>query len=94
MLKSQGANAPDGAADYVINGKMIGGFAVVAYPAEYGSSGIMTFLVNHRGVVYQRDLGPDTERLAKAIQSFDPGPGWEAVSSTGTAVTATGGVAQ
>jgi hypothetical protein len=59
-----------------VNGKLIGGFAVVAYPAEYGNSGIMTFLTNHDGVVYQRDLGDDTEKVAQSMKEFDPGPEW------------------
>lgn len=77
MLKSQGADAPGGALDYVVNGNMIGGFAAVAYPADYENSGIMSFMVSHAGVVYQTDLGPDSAEIAKAMQSFDPGEGWE-----------------
>jgi hypothetical protein len=61
LLRSQGAHASGGAFDYVVRGKMLGGFAVAAYPADYGNSGVMTFLVHHDGVVYQKDLGPDTE---------------------------------
>jgi hypothetical protein len=76
LLTSQGPNAQGGAMDYEIQGRMIGGFGVVAYPADYGDSGIMTFIVNHDGVVYQKDLGDDTEKLAKAMTTFDPGPGW------------------
>ena len=65
---------------------MIGGFALVAYPAEYGSSGVMTFLVNHDGVVYQKDLGPSTAKLAKQMKAFDPDDTWQKVpSSTGAA---------
>jgi hypothetical protein len=77
LLQSQGEHAPGGAFDYVVRGKMLGGFAVVAYPAEYGNSGVMTFLVNHDGVVYQKDLGPDTEQIASTIQVFDPDASWE-----------------
>ena len=55
---------------------MIGGFALVAWPARYGDSGVMTFIVNHEGVVYQKDLGPETAKLAAAITRFDPDPGW------------------
>jgi Protein of unknown function (DUF2950) len=55
---------------------MIGGFGAIAYPARYGSSGVMTFIVNHDGVVYEKDLGPETATLARAITRFDPGPGW------------------
>jgi hypothetical protein len=76
ILKAQGPHAPGGAYDYVVRGKMIGGFALVAYPAEYGSSGVMTFVVNHDGVVYEKDLGPDTEKLAQAMKTFDPDDTW------------------
>lgn len=76
LLTSQGSNAAGGAFDYLVKGKLIGGFAVVAYPAEYGNSGVMTFLVNHEGVVYQKDLGRTTERQAKAIASFNPDNSW------------------
>ncbi len=79
ILKAQGKNAPDGAYDYVINGKMIGGFALVAYPAEYGASGIMTFLVNHDGVVYQKDLGKETGKIASAMTKYDPDETWKKV---------------
>jgi hypothetical protein len=76
ILKSQGADAPGGAYDYVVRGKMIGGFALVAYPATWGNSGVMTFIVNHDGVVYQKDLGPDTAAVARAITRFDPDSTW------------------
>jgi hypothetical protein len=76
MLIGQGKHAKDGALDYVVKGRMIGGFAVVAYPANYGNSGVMTFIVNHDGVVYQKDLGPKTPELARAMTRFDPGAGW------------------
>lgn len=76
LLTRQGDHAEGGAMDYEVNGKLIGGFAVVAYPADYGNSGITTFITNHQGVVYERDLGPDTERLAREMNEFDPGPGW------------------
>lgn len=78
-LLAQGSHARGGALDYVVRGRMIGGFAAIAYPARYGSSGVMTFIVNHEGVVYQKDLGPDTAKLARAMSRFDPGPGWTAV---------------
>jgi len=65
--------------DYVINGKMIGGFALVAYPAEYGSSGVMTFVVNHAGTGYQKDLGERTEAIAKRMTRFDPDQTWKKV---------------
>jgi hypothetical protein len=77
MLTGQGPNAPDGAYDYVVRGKMLGGFAMVAYPARYGSSGIMTFIVNHDGVVYQKDLGPNTTAIAQSMTKFDPDETWE-----------------
>jgi hypothetical protein len=76
VLKAQGRNAPGGAYDYIIKGKMIGGFALVAYPAQYGSSGVMTFIVNHAGVVYQKDLGRNTEKPAQAMKVFNPDRTW------------------
>jgi hypothetical protein len=79
LLKSQGPAASGGAFDYVVKGRMIGGFAAIAWPARYGNSGVMTFIVNHDGVVYERDLGPDTAKLAAAIRRFDPAAGWSAV---------------
>jgi hypothetical protein len=79
ILKAQGKNAPGGAYDYVVKGKMIGGFALVAYPAQFGASGVMTFIVNHDGVVYEKDLGKDTERIAKAMTKFDPDKTWKKV---------------
>ncbi len=60
LLTRQGPNAPGGAYDYLVNDQLLGGFAAVAFPAEYGNSGVMTFIVNHDGVVYSKDLGPDT----------------------------------
>ena len=79
MLRGQGPAASGGALDYVVRGRMIGGFAAIAYPAKYGSSGVMSFIVNHDGVVYQKDLGPQTATRAAAITKFDPGQGWTAV---------------
>jgi len=79
ILKAQGNNAPGGEYDYMVSGKMIGGFALVAYPAEYGNSGIMTFIVNHDGVVYEKDLGKDTEKIATAMKKFDPDRTWKKV---------------
>lgn len=79
ILTQQGSNAPGGEMDYVINGKMIGGFALVAYPADYGNSGVMTFLVNHNGIVYQKDLGERTESIAKRMKSFNPDQTWKKV---------------
>jgi Protein of unknown function (DUF2950) len=79
ILTQQGPHAPGGELDYVVNGKMIGGFALVAYPAEYGNSGVMTFVVNHQGTVYQKDLGEPTEPIAKRMKSFDPDQTWKKV---------------
>jgi hypothetical protein len=79
ILTRQGPNAPGGEMDYVVNGKMIGGFALVAYPAEYGNSGVMTFVVNHRGTVYQKDLGELSEAIAKRMKAFDPDQTWKKV---------------
>lgn len=77
ILKRQGAHAPGGAYDYLVHGRMIFGFALVAYPAEYGSSGIMTFMVNQSGMVFENDLGEDTEKHAKALNTYDPDPTWK-----------------
>lgn len=82
ILTAQGPDAPGGAYDYVVNGKMIGGFAFVAYPAQYGVSGVMTFLVNHQGVIYEKDLGPDTEHLARAMQTYNPDQTWKQTESS------------
>jgi len=82
ILTKQGPAAPGGATNYIVDGKMIGGFALVAYPAEYHNSGVMTFIVNHAGTVFQKDLGPDTAALAEAMTSFDPGPTWKKVDVT------------
>ena len=76
ILTRQGKHAPGGKYDYVINGNMIGGFALVAWPAEYGQSGIMTFIVNQQGKVYQKDLGPKTASAAKSIKAYDPDSTW------------------
>jgi len=81
LLTKQGPNAKGGAYDYIVNDQLLGGFAAVAFPAEYGNSGVMTFMVNHDGVVYSKDLGPDTAKLALAIDSFDPGPDWKKESA-------------
>ncbi|MGB8078172.1 MAG: DUF2950 domain-containing protein, partial [Gallionella sp.] len=76
ILTSQGNDASDGARDYIVKGKMIGGFAVFAYPARYRASGVMSFLVNYDGVIYENDLGKKTRTVAAAITTFNPGPGW------------------
>ena len=79
ILKGQGSDAPGGALNYVVKGKMIGGFALIAYPAEYGNSGVMTFMVNHAGTVYQKDLGTRTDSTANSIYLFDPDQTWKKV---------------
>ena len=77
ILTAQCPDAPGGAYDYVVHGKMLGGFAPVAYPAQYGVSGVMTFMVNHQGIVYEKDLGPDTARIARAMQTYNPDSTWK-----------------
>lgn len=79
ILKGQGSNALGGAMSYVVKGKMMGGFALIAYPAEYGNSGVMTFMVNHNGTVYQKDLGRWTGSIARRIELFDPDQTWKKV---------------
>ena len=80
ILTRQGSRPPGGAYDYVINGNMIAGFALIAWPADYGNSGIMTFLVSHQGKVFEKDLGPDTAKAAAAIDVYDPDPTWTEVT--------------
>lgn len=80
VLTGQGANVPGGAMSYLAKGNLIGGFGLVAYPAEYGNSGVMTFIVNHSGVVFQKDLGPNTARIASRMTAFDPDLTWRKVS--------------
>ena len=82
ILARQGPHAAGGALDYVVNGKMIGGFGLVAYPAQYRNLGAMTFIVSHDGTVFQKDLGPDTDEIAERIKSFDPDPSWKKVDVT------------
>jgi Protein of unknown function (DUF2950) len=77
ILTRQGTTASGGAYDYLAKGKMIGGFALIAYPAEYGNSGIMTFMVNQDGTVFQKDLGDRTEKIARRIETFDPDAKWQ-----------------
>jgi len=76
ILTQQGASAPGGAKSYIVNGKMTGGFAFVAYPAEYRSSGVMTFIVGPDGVIYRKDLGKTTDVVAKAMKEFNPDSTW------------------
>lgn len=83
ILNGQGENVAGGKYDYIINGNMIAGFALLAAPAEYDRSGIMTFVVNQNGTVYEKDLGPDTAALAEKITAFDPDDGWAVVTDPG-----------
>jgi hypothetical protein len=77
ILTGRGANAPGGEMDFLDeNGLLTGGFGVIAWPAKYGNSGIMTFLINDRGLVFEKDLDENTGQLAAAIESYDPDPGW------------------
>jgi hypothetical protein len=79
MLSRQGSHASGGAKDYLVDGKMAGGFAFVAYPAEYGNSGVMTFIINQDGVLLQKDLGKATNETATAMTAFDPDQSWSEV---------------
>jgi hypothetical protein len=79
MLTKQSSHARGGAKDYMVDGKMVGGFAFVAYPAEYGNSGIMTFMISQDGVLFQKDLGKSTTETAVAITQFDPDTSWTPV---------------
>lgn len=81
MLMRQGPHAPSGAFDYVVKDRAIGGFAVIAYPAHYGNSGVMTFMMNQDGKIYQADLGPETQSRADQMPQFDPGQGWSLVQA-------------
>jgi hypothetical protein len=81
MLYGQGGHASDGARDYIVNDRMIGGFALIATPADYGNSGVMTFIVNQDGDVYEKDLGPDSAERAARIKLFDPDTSWKKVES-------------
>jgi hypothetical protein len=80
ILKAQGPDAPGGAMDYMVKGSMIGGFALIAWPAEYGVSGVQTLIVNHQGVVYEKDLGPQTATLARQTTLFNPNKSWKPVA--------------
>jgi hypothetical protein len=77
ILTAQGKDARGGAFDYLVKGKMVGGFALAAYPASYGASGVKTFIVNHEGVVYEKDLGPKTTEKAKSMKAYNPDKTWE-----------------
>ena len=76
VLTGQGENALGGPISYIVNGNMIIGFGIVAYPIEPGETGEFTFIMNHAGVIYQQDLGPDTHKLVAEMDRFDPGSGW------------------
>ena len=80
ILDRQGSHAAGGAHNYVINGRMVAGYGLVAYPSEFGKSGVMTFIVNQNGKVFQKSLGSRTTEIASKMNSFDPGPGWTAVA--------------
>jgi hypothetical protein len=82
ILKGQGKHAQGGAYDYVVKGKMLLGFALVTYPAEYGNSGVMTFIVNQEGIIYEKDLGKDTTRMAEEMKIFNPDKTWKKVKET------------
>jgi hypothetical protein len=79
ILTAQGTHAPGGSYDYLVNGNMIGGFALIAYPSRWGASGVMTFMCSHEGSVYQKDLGADTSEIASKVTRFDPDAGWTRV---------------
>ncbi len=79
ILTAQGDDAPGGSANYIVNGKMTGGFAILATPVKYAETGIMTFMTSVDGVVYERDLGPDTAKIAASIQQFNPTDDWSVV---------------
>jgi Protein of unknown function (DUF2950) len=83
ILTAQGPNPPGGEYDYVINGNMIAGFALVAWPADHGNSGVMTFVLSHQGRLYQKDLGPETEAAAGAMTRYDPDASWTEVAEEG-----------
>ncbi len=80
ILTGQGANPPGGKYDYIINGNMIAGYALLAWPADYGRSGIMTFQCSHQGTVFEKNLGEDTAKFAAAITAYDPDKTWDAVT--------------
>ncbi len=80
ILTQQGANPPGGAYDYVINDNMIAGFALIAWPADYGHSGVMTFMVSHQDRVFEKDLGPDTAQAVTSMDRYDPDATWTEVT--------------
>jgi hypothetical protein len=84
ILTEQGAAAPGGTKSYLKDGKMNGGFALVAYPADHGNSGVMTFIVGPQGIIYQKDLGPQTADAAKSMKAYDPDASWVPVRADGS----------
>ena len=80
ILTKQGKDAPGGAYDYIIGKRMRSGFAAIAWPVRYGDTGVMSFMVSHAGIVYEKDLGPNTESIASAMTTFNPDPSWQKVS--------------
>lgn len=82
ILTRQGKNAPGGAYNYLINGRMLAGFAMIAYPAEYGRSGVMSFMISNDGILYQKNLGPRTLEAASTLKAFDPDKSWKKVEDT------------
>jgi len=80
VLTAQGDNALGGAQNYIVNGKMTDGFAILATPVKYGETGIMTFMLGPEGVVFERDLGPDTREIAAAMRQYDPNENWSPVA--------------
>lgn len=80
ILESQGPSAPGGAYSYLVGDKMIRGFALVAWPAKYGDTGVMSFMISHEGQVFEKDLGPESEKLALSMKSFDPDDSWKEVT--------------
>jgi hypothetical protein len=87
ILTRQGEQAPGGAYDYMVNGHLVAGYALIAYPADYGTSGVMTFIVNQRGKVYQKDLGPETKKLVEEITRYNPDKTWRLVQDNGMLAT-------
>lgn len=79
ILTRQGRNVPGGKYNYIVNGNMVGGFALVAFPSNWGKSGVMTFIVNQQGKVYQKNLGPNTMKIAHAMKSYNPDKTWTPV---------------
>lgn len=82
LLYAQGPDAPGGAYDYLVKDRMIGGFAIIAWPVRYGDTGVMTFIVNQQGIVYEQDLGPDTATKQAAITAYNPDKSWEKADTT------------